>query len=65
MDIPQAAKAYENHCAKNGKPTSHEKAKELLYVLFCVWLGDMYSPPIQCRILWCSRRQARRDKGRK
>jgi hypothetical protein len=25
----EAAKAYENHCAKNGKPPSHEKAKEL------------------------------------
>jgi hypothetical protein len=34
--ILQAAKAYENHCAKNGKPDSHAKAKEILYVLFCV-----------------------------
>ena len=28
----QAAKAYENHVKENGKPVSHEKAKELLYV---------------------------------
>ncbi|KAJ3530603.1 hypothetical protein NM688_g7686 [Phlebia brevispora] len=26
----EAAKAYENHCARNGAPPSHEKAKELL-----------------------------------
>ncbi|KAL5527671.1 hypothetical protein ACEPAG_6472 [Sanghuangporus baumii] len=26
----EAAKAYEDHVAKNGKPPSHEKAKELL-----------------------------------
>ncbi|KAI0921113.1 hypothetical protein AcW2_006195 [Taiwanofungus camphoratus] len=26
----EAAKAYEHHCAKNGQPPSHEKAKELL-----------------------------------
>ncbi|KAL1884588.1 hypothetical protein Plec18167_002178 [Paecilomyces lecythidis] len=26
----EAAKAYENHVAKNGQPPSHEKAKELL-----------------------------------
>ncbi|KAF8257206.1 hypothetical protein EI94DRAFT_1597967 [Lactarius quietus] len=26
----EAAKAYENHCAANGQPTSHAKAKELL-----------------------------------
>ncbi|KAN0134604.1 Protein of unknown function (DUF3759) domain containing protein, partial [Lactarius tabidus] len=26
----EAAKAYENHCAENGKPVSHGKAKELL-----------------------------------
>ena len=36
MDILQAAKAYEEHCARNGKPDSHAKAKELLYILFCV-----------------------------
>ena len=29
----QAAKAYENHVAENGQPPSHEKAKEILYVL--------------------------------
>ncbi|KAG1901180.1 uncharacterized protein F5891DRAFT_1277848 [Suillus fuscotomentosus] len=26
----EAMKAYNNHCEKNGKPVSHEKAKELL-----------------------------------
>ncbi|KAF9055326.1 hypothetical protein BDZ89DRAFT_1125091 [Hymenopellis radicata] len=26
----EAAKAYEDHCAKNGKPASHAMAKELL-----------------------------------
>ncbi|KDQ54515.1 hypothetical protein JAAARDRAFT_160537 [Jaapia argillacea MUCL 33604] len=26
----EAAKAYENHCQKNGKPASHAEAKELL-----------------------------------
>ncbi|KAF8885093.1 CipC-like protein [Gymnopilus junonius] len=26
----EAEKAYTKHCAANGKPTSHEKAKELL-----------------------------------
>ncbi|KAF9064303.1 hypothetical protein BDP27DRAFT_1270232 [Rhodocollybia butyracea] len=26
----EAAKAYENHCAANGKPDSHAKAKELI-----------------------------------
>ncbi|KAF8271973.1 hypothetical protein EI94DRAFT_1567259 [Lactarius quietus] len=25
----EAAKAYEEHCAKNGKPSSHAKAKEI------------------------------------
>ena len=28
----QAAKAYEKHCAENGKPDNHAKAKELLCV---------------------------------
>jgi hypothetical protein len=28
----EAAKAYESHVAKNGKPDSHSKAKEILYV---------------------------------
>jgi len=26
----EAAKAYEQHCEQNGKPESHERAKELL-----------------------------------
>jgi hypothetical protein len=26
----QAAKAYEQHCAKNGQPASHAEAKEIL-----------------------------------
>ncbi|KAF8694326.1 hypothetical protein AX14_002084 [Amanita brunnescens Koide BX004] len=26
----EAAKAYENHCATNGQPASHAKAKELI-----------------------------------
>ena len=34
--ILQAAKAYENHCAANGKPDSHAKAKELMYIFFRV-----------------------------
>ncbi|KAG5654007.1 hypothetical protein H0H81_008316 [Sphagnurus paluster] len=29
----EAAQAYEKHCAKNGKPPSHAKAKELLCAL--------------------------------
>ncbi|KIK64546.1 hypothetical protein GYMLUDRAFT_40052 [Collybiopsis luxurians FD-317 M1] len=29
----EAAKAYEKHVAANGKPDSHAKAKELLYVV--------------------------------
>jgi hypothetical protein len=33
-DILQAAKAYEKHCAANGKPVSHAKAKEIA----CVYL---------------------------
>ena len=28
----EAAKAYEDHCKRNGKPESHEKAKEILWV---------------------------------
>ena len=28
----QAAKAYEEHCERNGKPSDHAKAKEILYV---------------------------------
>jgi hypothetical protein len=43
MYMLQAAKAYEDHCAQNGKPDSHAKAKEILYVLFCVCQGDMYT----------------------
>jgi hypothetical protein len=27
----EAAKAWENHCAANGKPDSHAKAKEFMY----------------------------------
>ncbi|RPD67153.1 hypothetical protein L226DRAFT_565900 [Lentinus tigrinus ALCF2SS1-7] len=26
----EAAKAYENHCEREGKPESHEKAKEIM-----------------------------------
>ncbi|ORY95904.1 hypothetical protein BCR43DRAFT_506335 [Syncephalastrum racemosum] len=26
----EAAKAYEKHCAENGKPTDHTKAKEIM-----------------------------------
>jgi hypothetical protein len=43
MYMLQAAKAYEDHCAQNGRPDSHAKAKEVLYVLFCVCRGDMYT----------------------
>ena len=39
MYILQAAKAYQDHCAKNGKPPTHAKAKELLYVSF-VFIGE-------------------------
>ena len=28
--VPKAAKAYEDYCAKNGKPDTHAEAKELL-----------------------------------
>ena len=41
MDILQAAKAYENHCAENGRPQSHAEAKELVSVLFCACEGDI------------------------
>ena len=34
MHIHQAAKAYQDHCERNGKPSSHAKAKEILYILF-------------------------------
>ncbi|KAH0835813.1 hypothetical protein J3R83DRAFT_9672 [Lanmaoa asiatica] len=27
--MPTATKAYEEHCARNGKPDSHAKAKEI------------------------------------
>ena len=30
----EAAKAYEDHVAANGKPDSHAKAKEILYACF-------------------------------
>lgn len=30
----QAAKAYEDHVAANGRPDSHAKAKEIAYALF-------------------------------
>jgi len=30
----QASKAYEKHCAAQGKPTDHAKAKELMYETF-------------------------------
>ena len=42
-DIFQAAKGYEKHCAENGKPQSHAKAKELLYILFRVCLAYVYT----------------------
>ena len=61
-NIPQAAKAYQAHCAKHGKPPSHEKAKEILYILvFCVCWKDLYSPSIQCRLGWCRPRQDDRN----
>jgi hypothetical protein len=40
----QAAKLYKDHCEKNGKPVSHAKTKEFLYVLFDKYLsGDLVS----------------------
>jgi Protein of unknown function (DUF3759) len=33
--IFQAARAYEDHRAKNGRPVDHATAKALVYVLFC------------------------------
>ena len=42
-DVLQAAKAYEDHCAANGKPDSHAKAKELLYILLRVSGRCVYS----------------------
>jgi hypothetical protein len=35
----EAAKAWEDHCAKNGKPDSHAKAKEFLYAFPSVLLS--------------------------
>jgi hypothetical protein len=32
LNFSQAAKAWEDHCAKNGKPASHSKAKEIMQV---------------------------------
>jgi hypothetical protein len=53
-DILQAAKAYENHCAENGRPDSHAKAKEILYIL-SYFVGEVYLPSIQGRFRWCLR----------
>ena len=62
IDIFQAAKAYEKHCAANGKPVSHAKAKELAYILFlCV--REIFSPSIQGRVCWSLHRQGGRDEG--
>ncbi|KAG6865607.1 hypothetical protein C0991_001031 [Blastosporella zonata] len=36
----EAAKAYENHISEEGKPASHEKAKEILYVVLIKWRRD-------------------------
>jgi hypothetical protein len=33
--VLQAAKAYEEYRLRHGKPVSHARAKELVYVLFC------------------------------
>jgi hypothetical protein len=38
----QAMKAYDEHCAKNGKPSSHAKAKEIAYYIYLI-LCDMYT----------------------
>ena len=35
----EAAKSYEDHVAQNGKPDSHEKAKEILYALIAVCMS--------------------------
>ncbi|KAF9060841.1 hypothetical protein BDP27DRAFT_1236110 [Rhodocollybia butyracea] len=37
----QAAKAYEKHCAANGKPASHAQAKELLAALSGAFVDRM------------------------
>ena len=37
----QAAKAYENHCAENGRPDDHSTAKELLYVAFACCVSNV------------------------
>ncbi|KAJ7205732.1 hypothetical protein GGX14DRAFT_644236 [Mycena pura] len=37
----EAAKAYEKHCADNGKPESHAKAKELLAGLAGAFIDRM------------------------
>ncbi|EJD53788.1 hypothetical protein AURDEDRAFT_119468 [Auricularia subglabra TFB-10046 SS5] len=37
----EAAKAYEEHCAANGKPDSHEKAKEILAALSGAFIDNI------------------------
>jgi hypothetical protein len=37
----EAAKAYQKHCEKNGKPQSHEKAKEILAGLSGAFIDHM------------------------
>lgn len=46
MDILQAAKEYEEHCARHGKPVNHAQAKAVLYISSCVCCGGMYLPSI-------------------
>jgi len=37
----EAAKAYEQHCATNGKPDSHAKAKELMAAFSAAFVDRM------------------------
>lgn len=42
-------KAWEDHCASNGKPDSHAKAKEILYVH--IFLSVCYDDLVSLTVL--------------
>jgi len=54
----EAAKAYEKHVEQNGKPESHEKAKELL----AAFAGAFIDREVETKGLdWIDKKKARRD----
>ncbi|KAI0039230.1 putative phosphoglycerate mutase family protein [Auriscalpium vulgare] len=54
----EAAKAYENHVAKNGKPASHAEAKELL----AAFSGAFIDREAETHGLnWIDKEKAKRD----